>query len=1810
MLWELLILIIIAIIFLYRWVVKNNDFFEKRHVPYDKPAFFFGSGKEIYLRKKSIVQVFCEVYSRHDGIVYGTFDNRDPVLMIRDPELIKHITVKDFQHFVNHKKFPIDIGENLWTSSLIIMENDKWRDMRSTLTPAFTGSKMRQMFQLMLQKMEEAMSYLKEEQQKVNRNNTEGIEVDAKDFTTRLTNDIIASTAFGLEVNSFHDKDNEFYIKAIQALNFSVLQQMKLLFMIMVPKLVEYFKIEVFDKAYTDYFMKLVLDAMKYRKENNIHRPDMINLLMEAKGMIPSDTPKAHFHEWSDVEMVAQCFLFFLAGFEPSSTVMSFAAYELMENPDVQNRLFKEINETEEILEGKPISYEVLQKMRYMDMVVSEVLRKWPVTLVTDRQCNKDYEYVSELTGERITIKAGDVIRIPMISIQRDPKYYENPEVFDPERFNEENKTKIHFGTYLPFGLGPRSCIGNRFALLEIKAFLYYLLRDFRLEASSKSCIPLVLDIKNVKLQPKNGFWIQFKPRNALEYGFPNICKGNILRLSFSSQKKPETWIEVGTKIYNNKASIIPTRGSAENGPNTKDPHSCNIAKKAGLIKGDFLDIILLATQVKQLTHVSCFVSLLLVYNSTINHLKNEQACKLFNFIIKTSLAGRLTAPTCGGLFYRWATKNNDFFKKRNIPYDEPCFLLGSGKDIVLRRKNIFQGTRDVYHKHNGIVYGVFDNRDPVLLIREPELIKHILIKDFDHFVNRRTMEVGSPENLVSNTLFMMENDRWRDMRSTLSPAFTGSKMRQMFQLILQTVDEAIQYLREHKENVSVEGFELDVRDYTTRLTNDIIASTAFGLKVNSFRDKENEFYIKARKAINFSALQQLKILFIMTMPKLARLLNIEFFDKAYTDYFMHLVLDAMKYRQENQIYRPDMINLLMEARGMITHEVAHKSHFRQWSDIETVAQCFIFFAAGFDTSSTVMNFAAHELMENPAVQEKLYQEIDEVDKELQGNSVTYEILNKMTYMDMVVSEVLRKWPVALAADRTCNKDYEYISEETGEHIEIKKGDYIRFSMAGLHWDPKYYENPEKFDPERFSLDQKSNIDSATYLPFGLGPRNCIVLTSVAPEDTNHETDDDDEHREDNALEFDDFGNIFLNNMKEQAIFITNLISALGPEFSYTYDTTLPISSTTTVVMIGRCHAQSQSCIANDYYQINSTKLGKFHDSRSATMAARAIFNSGSGTAHFSKRCVAYRFNTVFTALLIINYHTTPLPLPHPPKEASFMSRVGKCPSHVCSGIPIVPLFSAPTLPRDLSYPNIRITFTSHKMWLEFMLLFGILGALFYRWATKYYDFFKKRNIPHDKPIFLLGSNKDLTLRKKSVFQVLCEIYQRHDCIAYGTFENRDPVLMIRDPEMIKHILIKDFEYFVNRRQISFPDNDNLLANSIFSMENDKWRDMRNTLSPAFTGSKMRQMFQLMLETVDVAISYLREERQRVATIESDGFEVDIKDFTTRLSNDIIASTAFGLQVNSFRDKNNEFYTKAKQTINFTAIQQMKMVFIMLMPKVAKYLKIELFDRKFTDYFMRLVLDAMKYRQEKNIHRPDMINLLMEARGMIPTETQKTHYRQWTDVEVVAQCFLFFFAGFEPSSGVMSFAAHELMEYPEVQEKLFQEINKVDEQLQGASVTYEILHKMTYMDMVVSEVVRKWPVTLVTDRTCTKDYDYIVPDSGERIAIKKGEVVRIAMCAIHRDPKYYENPEVLNPERFNAENKSKIISGSYLPFGLGPRNCIGNRFALLEVKAFLYYLLRDYRLEASPKTCLPMEIDPKSIQLLPKNGFWLNFVPR
>lgn len=158
----------------------------------------------------------------------------------------------------------------------------------------------------------------------------------------------------------------------------------------------------------------------------------------------------------------------------------------------------------------------------------------------------------------------------------------------------------------------------------------------------------------------------------------------------------------------------------------------------------------------------------------------------------------------------------------------------------------------------------------PTLLIRDSELIKQMMVKDFDHFGDHRGFSLGDSDPFISKTLFSLKGKIWRDMRSTLSPTFTSSKMRQMYVLIKQTADGFIGFFE--KLGNGDETIEVEVKDTFTRFTNDVIASTAFGIDVNSMKDRKNEFYTMGEDATNFQSFtKNTKFIVALLAPKFTK---------------------------------------------------------------------------------------------------------------------------------------------------------------------------------------------------------------------------------------------------------------------------------------------------------------------------------------------------------------------------------------------------------------------------------------------------------------------------------------------------------------------------------------------------------------------------------------------------------------------------------------------------------------------------------------------------------------------------------------------------------------------------------------------------------------------------------------------------------------------------------------------------------------------------------------------------------------------------
>ncbi|XP_066545258.1 cytochrome P450 3A27 isoform X3 [Amia ocellicauda] len=354
--WTLLA-VVCALVLAYG--IWPHGFFNKFGIPGPRPLPFLGSFFEY---RKGLHKFDLECFQKY-GKIWGIFEGRKPLLFTMDTSMIKSIMVKEcYSLFTNRRDMKL-MGPMY--DSLTVVKDEKWKRIRSVISPSFTSGRL---------------------------------------------------------------KDSR-----------------------------------------VD-FLQLMIDSQitdeKAEEES-------------AKGL-------------TDHEILSQSMIFIFAGYETTSTSLSFLAYNLATNPDCMKKLQAEIDET--FPDKACVTYEALMQMEYLDMVISESLRLYPAAPRLERACKQTVE----ING--VTIPKGVLVIIPVYALHRDPQHWSDPELFNPERFSKANKESMDPYAYMPFGVGPRNCVGMRFALMVMKMGIVQLLQSYSLETCKETQIPLEV---NMLFQPK-----------------------------------------------------------------------------------------------------------------------------------------------------------------------------------------------------------------------------------------------------------------------------------------------------------------------------------------------------------------------------------------------------------------------------------------------------------------------------------------------------------------------------------------------------------------------------------------------------------------------------------------------------------------------------------------------------------------------------------------------------------------------------------------------------------------------------------------------------------------------------------------------------------------------------------------------------------------------------------------------------------------------------------------------------------------------------------------------------------------------------------------------------------------------------------------------------------------------------------------------------------------------------------------------------------------------------------------------------------
>ncbi|XP_075986395.1 cytochrome P450 6B5-like [Anticarsia gemmatalis] len=495
--------------------------------------------------------------------------------------------------------------------------------------------------------------------------------------------------------------------------------------------------------------------------------------------------------------------------------------------------------------------------------------------------------------------------------------------------------------------------------------------------------------------------------------------------------------------------------------------------------------------------------------------------------------------------------------------------------------------------------------------------------------------------------------------------------------------------------------------------------------------------------------------------------------------------------------------------------------------------------------------------------------------------------------------------------------------------------------------------------------------------------------------------------------------------------------------------------------------------------------------------------------------------------------------------------------------------------------------------------LLSIIITLIFVLANKKYNYWEKKNVPYAKPLPILGNYAKYILLIEyigTLVQKLCK--QFPNAPYFGTYFGTEPTLVVQDPELLKNIFTKDF-YYVSGREISKYTDREASTESIFFTGGDKWKVVRQSLTPLFTLAKMKNMFHLIEKRAHMLEDTLDRET-KVSDI------VDTKNLSARFTMDCITSCAFGIDANVLNAPvNNPFAIMAEDMFKPSYMRGLLLVLRSIWAPIFYRLGLNCFPSATIPFFTRLLTDVFKSRNYEPSSRNDYVDLVLNLKkgDVITCESlrnSKTGLKEMVEKKVddellVIQCAAFFAAGFETSATTMSLTLFELAKKPEVQKRVVQE---VDEYLRrhGNKLNYECINELPYLAACISETLRLYPSLGNLTREVMDDYTL---PTGLRL--DKGIRVHIPVYHLHHNPEYFPAPESYKPERFLPENKDKIIPYTFLPFGEGPKMCIGKQFSLMQVTAGLVTFLKKYEFNLAEGTSETIKFGTTTLTIQPKN---------
>lgn len=410
-----------------------------------------------------------------------------------------------------------------------------------------------------------------------------------------------------------------------------------------------------------------------------------------------------------------------------------------------------------------------------------------------------------------------------------------------------------------------------------------------------------------------------------------------------------------------------------------------------------------------------------------------------------------ISVISCLTLIYLWFKTNFSYWTLHpQVPSVKGRIFSGNFLDFLTFKTNFGFHLASIYEDkkfENEAVVGIYGLYRPALLIRAPELLKSVFIKDFDLFRNR-PCEGGDHDPYGSLNLFFARYPYWREIRAKLVPVFSSGKLKHMFPLIQQVGENLEVFLNKQPERCVH-----NLADVSNHYVIDVLSCTILGITSNCIENSKTDLLDKVLKLVEFRAKRAWDMLLIFYAPKLNPVMRPKVFDASVEQFLKRSIIQIMAERESSGVPRHDLIDAFLK----IKHEAAAKGDDVGQCVQGLIAQTCILIFAAFDSSIRSISLSLLEVAKDEAIQQRLREEI--LQALVEGNGeISYERLNKMEYLDMVLNETFRMYPALPITERMHefhpNKS-EGFNLKPYYDYELPNEMPVYVSVFGIHYDEK-----------------------------------------------------------------------------------------------------------------------------------------------------------------------------------------------------------------------------------------------------------------------------------------------------------------------------------------------------------------------------------------------------------------------------------------------------------------------------------------------------------------------------------------------------------------------------------------------------------------------------------------------------------------------------------------------------------------------------------------------------------------------------------